>query len=87
MLRANRGALDVTELREYFRSSIESRYWMSLFVTLAEPPFAASGGIVNPAPAEPDPYRALDDLMATVEMLCPTWPTRNVHDPDGNMLL
>lgn len=60
---------------------------MGLFVKLPEPPFAASGGIGGAAPVEEDPYRALDDLMAAVEALCPVWPSRNPGVPGGDMLL
>jgi hypothetical protein len=31
------------------------------------------------APASlPDPYEALDDLMAVIEVLCPVWPDKMV---------
>ena len=60
---------------------------MSSFVKPADPPFAASGGIGRPAPVDEDPYRALDDLMAAVEALCPVWPSRNPGVPGGDMLL
>jgi hypothetical protein len=30
-----------------------------------------------PERREGDPYRALDDLMAVVEALCPVWPSRD----------
>ncbi len=41
-----------------------------------EPPFAADGGIQVPPGSPTDPFQALDDLMAAVEALCPTWPPR-----------
>lgn len=51
-------------------------------------PFA--GDIHNPPPMaapEGDPYRALDELMAVVEALCPRWPDRATFDGSGRMLL
>jgi hypothetical protein len=42
-----------------------------------EPPIAAEGGLAMPERREGDPYRALDDLMAVVEALCPVWPSRD----------
>jgi hypothetical protein len=41
-----------------------------------DPPFAADGGIQVPPDSPADPFQALDDLMAAVEALCPTWPQR-----------
>lgn len=34
-----------------------------------------------------DPYRQLDDLMAVVEALCPTWPERATFANAGRMIL
>jgi hypothetical protein len=34
-----------------------------------------------------DPYQALDDLMAAVEILCPIWPPRDAFRVGGNLLL
>ena len=34
-----------------------------------------------------DPIRALDDLMAVVEALCPLWPQRASLVDGGKMLL
>ncbi len=65
------------------------RFWYSRasFVKLAEPPLAADGGLVPPVRREEDPYRALDDLMAAVEALCPVWPPRAGFVNGGRMLL
>lgn len=52
-----------------------------------EAPFAAEGGLPSPTCVKGDPYRALDDLMAVVEILCPEWPRRNVRSPGGKMLM
>jgi len=60
---------------------------MNSFLKLAEPPFAAEAGLGAPARQEDDPYRALDDLMATVEALCPVWPPREGFVNGGRMLL
>ena len=40
-----------------------------------------------PLRREVDPYRALDDLMAAVEVLCPVWPPRAPFVDGGRMLL
>ncbi len=53
----------------------------------AEPPFVADLGVQPPAPPEVDPYQALDDLMAVVEILCPEWPVREPFVTPGKMLL
>ena len=44
-------------------------------------PLVADGG--SPAVTQPagDPFEALDDLMALVEALCPTWPHRESGGP------
>jgi hypothetical protein len=52
-----------------------------------EQPFAADGGIQVPPSPPADPYQALDDLMAAVEALCPTWPQRETFLDTGSMLL
>jgi len=41
-----------------------------------EPPLVRDGGIARPPCGTRDPYEALDDLMAVVEVLCPVWPER-----------
>ncbi len=40
-------------------------------------PLAAEGGLALPAARAEDRFRALDELMAVVEALCPTWPQRD----------
>jgi hypothetical protein len=50
-------------------------------------PFAAGAGIQLPRSPPADPYQALDDLMAAVEILCPTWPKRGTFKDKGDMLL
>ena len=60
---------------------------MSSFTRSAEPPFAADAGLGAPVRREEDPYRALDDLMAAVESLCPVWPPRSGFVNGGRMLL
>jgi hypothetical protein len=60
---------------------------MPSFPSSAEPPFAAEGGIRS-APSAPEaPFRALDDLMAAVESLCPEWPARPPFRGGSRMLL
>jgi hypothetical protein len=48
---------------------------------------AAEGGVQVPANRQEDPYRALDELMAVVEALCPEWPQRDVFKNDSRYLL
>lgn len=38
----------------------------------------AEGGVVGQMSVPEDPYAALDDLMAVLEVLCPKWPERSV---------
>jgi hypothetical protein len=52
-----------------------------------EQPFAGSGGIPEPPPSPADPFQALDDLMAAVEALCPTWPQRDIVVNTAGLLL
>jgi len=40
-------------------------------------PLLASNAGVVPAPQkDPDPFAALDDLMAVIDTFCPRWPAR-----------
>lgn len=50
-------------------------------------PFASDAGIEVPVVPDDDPYRALDELMAVVEELCPEYPERGVFVDGGKMLL
>lgn len=59
---------------------------MSLSASSAEAPFAADGGLAANPFVTDDPYRALDDLMAVVEALCPVRPRRNTFVADGRVL-
>jgi hypothetical protein len=52
-----------------------------------EQPFADDAGIEVPAAPNEDPYRALDELMAVIEVLCPVWPEREPFVDSGKMLL
>lgn len=60
---------------------------MSSFAKSVESPLASEGGIDSPPLLEDDPYQALDDLMAAVEILCPVWPPRDGFRAGSNMLL
>jgi hypothetical protein len=55
--------------------------------TLADQPCVNGGGIEVMVPPDDDPYRALDELMAVVEALCPEWPERGVFVHSEKMLL
>jgi len=52
-----------------------------------DPPFAIDAGIEVPIVPDEDPYRALDELMAVVEELCPVWLEREAFFDSGKMLL
>lgn len=52
-----------------------------------EAPIAAEGGLPAAAPCGDDPWRALDELMAVVEALCPEWPERPTFREDAKFLL
>lgn len=60
---------------------------MTSFEKSDEPLFAAEAGVHYPVQPGADPYRALDDLMAAVEALCPLWPPRATFTEGGKMLL
>lgn len=61
---------------------------MTSFAKRPESPFAADGGLdAAPVRNDDDPYRALDELMAVVEMLCPVWPQRDLFRSGPKMLL
>ena len=60
---------------------------MNSFAKAVEPPIVADGGIDSPPPLQEDPYQALDDLMAAVEILCPVWPPRDAFRVGSNLLL
>lgn len=60
---------------------------MSSFETPPEPPLAGSSGVYVSVTPPKDPYRTLDDLMAVVEALCPTWPQRGTFVSADEMLL
>jgi hypothetical protein len=50
-------------------------------------PISAGGGISAPEAVLDDPYRALDELMAVVEELCPVWPPRPTFADGSNYRL
>lgn len=52
-----------------------------------DPPIAAGGGVRIPQVPTEDPFRTLDDLMAVVEALCPSWPERDPFVRAERMLL
>jgi hypothetical protein len=52
-----------------------------------EQPLAGSGGVQIRPVSHRDPYEALDDLMAAVEVLCPRWPARGQFESSGVWVL
>jgi hypothetical protein len=47
-------------------------------ISVKDAPLGAEGGLVRPAACAEDPFRALDELLAVVEALCPIWPQRGL---------
>jgi hypothetical protein len=47
----------------------------------------ADGGVSVPLPSGRDPFEALDDLMAVIDVLCPKWPARGSFGPMGDLRL
>jgi hypothetical protein len=60
---------------------------MNSLTKSVEQPLADDGGIQVPPDRPLDPFQTLDDLMAAVEALCPTWPQRETFLHMGAMLL
>jgi hypothetical protein len=87
LLKANLAAVDLTEAR--FRCSIAIHCSMNSLNKSVEVEHRIAGGDIIQVPTGPptDPYQALDDLMAAVEALCPTWPQRGTFVNSGAMLL
>lgn len=54
-----------------------------------DPPvhFVAEGGIPYDSHVPVDPTVAFEDLMHTVEALCPVWPERPLSPPGGVFLM
>ena len=50
-------------------------------------PIIAAGGVTVPPAVPADPYRALEELMAVIEELCPVWPPRPPFADDSSYLL
>jgi hypothetical protein len=53
----------------------------------SQQPLADAGGVVGNVHSQREPYEVLDDLMAVVEALCPTWPSRGGFVSTGKWLL
>ena len=54
----------------------------------SDPPLLASeAGVVTVPPAIRDPFAALDDLMAVIDGLCPSWPARRRDMEPGSFRL
>lgn len=60
---------------------------MNSYEKSSNTPLVAEGGVQVPTDRLEDPYRALDDLMAVVEALCPEWPQRDVFKNESRNLL
>jgi len=59
----------------------------TLVLEPSDQPFAADSGVRRIPQRPEDPFRALDDLMAVVEALCPTWPERKPFERTDDMRL
>jgi hypothetical protein len=51
------------------------------------PVLVADGGSPAALRHSRDPFEVLDDLMAVVEALCPTWPPREIGSPMRDLRL
>lgn len=60
---------------------------MSSYGKSTEHFFASGGGIAAPVNSDRDPFEILDDLMAVVEALCPTWPQRGTFEAADGLRL
>jgi hypothetical protein len=56
-------------------------------MSLARTPLAAEGSPRPEPEAHSDPFQALDDLMAAVELLCKQWPERALSRPTPQRML
>jgi hypothetical protein len=54
---------------------------------LGPTPLFADGGLRELPRPVTDPLAALDDLMAVIEAMSPTWPARGIFRADGIWLL
>jgi len=81
LLQANRGALDLAELQEYFRLFDREALLKALLDA------AQASGVRDQAGAYEDPYARLDDLMLVIEELCPVWPEKPARPAAGQYLL
>ena len=70
LLKANRGAPNLAELREYFRLFDRE----PMLKTLLDQ--AGAAGVRDEPGVYADPYARLDDLMCVIEELCPVWPDK-----------
>lgn len=95
LIRANREAVYRDELRDSSgfstgrpglmnssKTRVEARQ-----ATVGPSPLAANGGAAPSPPSRRDPFAAMDDLMAVMEALCPSWPPRPGFGPMPRMLL
>jgi len=81
LLSANREALDLREIREYFRLFDREAL---LEQWLAD---VAADGVQEPPHVYEDPYVRFDDLMSVVEQLCPVWPPKLLWPGPGHRFL
>jgi hypothetical protein len=81
LLSVNADALDMTEVREYFRLFEREPLLDRLLADIA------AGGVQEPPAAYEDPYVRFDDLMIVVEQLCPVWPEKPLWPDPGHRFL
>jgi hypothetical protein len=85
LIRANRAAVKLDEVSDYFRLFDRETCSMRSLQPPAEYEvpearavlLVADGGAPAGTPRDGDPFEALDDLMTVVEALCPEWPPRS----------
>jgi hypothetical protein len=81
LLSANREALNLAEVRDYFRLFDRESLLDRLLTTIAAP------GVQEHAVEYDDPYARFDDLMWVSEQLCPVWPDKPLWPERGHRFL
>jgi hypothetical protein len=81
LLSANRDALNLGEIREYFRLFEREALLEQLLSDLA------ADGVQEPPAVYDDSYVRFDDLMCVVEQLCPVWPEKPLWPGPGARFL
>ena len=90
LIRANRSTLNMDEVREFSDCSMArpcSRNFSMAPSTSDRPLLASEAGVLTSPPDTRDPFAALDDLMAVIDVFCPRWPARSTVIGPGSFRL